>query len=725
MLQAILTTLVAGVTRMTNQESATYFMDYVGDVATKRHFATIHPSTKLVSTFYGSMNEVKSRLAAANDCGAGVFTTLNPLLGANRRASEVVSVHGLLLDLDGADLDPVLAVMPAPHMVIETSPKRYHVHWMVHDCPLNQFKECQVALARRFDGDPAVCDLPRLVRIPGFMHQKLDKTTGKLSDPFTSHIIAQHQGSSYSLSELFKPIGDVPTSIDAWASQGRFDPKADVSEGGRNTALTQHCGRLINKGLSERDALATLTKWNRAHCIPPLADDEVDRTFASILKADAANKTPVKAVVEQLNEQHAIVSVEGKLRVLKEGPMGVSYSSVADFHSYYLNRPKLDGKPATKVWMSHANRRTYEGLIFDPACRKVYANHYNLWQGFAVEPMKGDCSLYLALIRDVICCGNEQYYNYLLSWMAHAVQHPEELPGVAVVLMGGRGVGKGFAIQPFGRLFGPHFAALNTRESFIGRFNAHMQDKLVVFADEVFWSGDKAQEGALKTMITEHRRPYEAKGLPLVELDNFARVIMATNDTWAVPAGHDERRFCVLEVSSVHQQDTAYFGAIDRQMRTGGDSALLHILLHRDLSGFNVRDVPQTNALASQKLKSLDALETWWHDCLDDGSIGFCDDEGRFLGLHRAFMGTSDSECWPRFAATKGLYDAYTAHSKSMGRRYPLPSSEFGKQFSRLAKVSRTRPTVRGSRVNGYDLPSLSDARQDFCHFLGHKLAWG
>jgi hypothetical protein len=212
----------------------------------------------------------------------------------------------------------------------------------------------------------------------------------------------------------------------------------------------------------------------------------------------------------------------------------------------------------------------------------------------------------------------------------------------------------------------------------MGRFNAHMQDKIVVFADEVFWSGDKSQEGALKTMITEHRRPYEAKGLPLVELDNFVRVCMATNEIWAVPAGHDEPRYCVLEVSGVHKQDTAYFGAMDRQMRLGGDSALLHMLLELDLTDFDVRDVPQTNALASQKLKSLDPLETWGHDWLDEGSIGFCDDEGRLLGFHRTFMGKSDSGCWPRFAATQALYDAYTAHSKSMGRRYPLPSSEFG-----------------------------------------------
>ena len=107
-----------------------------------------------------------------------------------------------------------------------------------------------------------------------------------------------------------------------------------------------------------------------------------------------------------------------------------------------------------------------------------------------------------------------------------------------------------------------------------------MQDKLIVFTDEVFWSGDKAQEVTLKTMITECQRPYEAKGLPLIELDNFARVVMATNDTWTIPGGHDERRFLVLEVNSAHQQVSAYFGVIDRQMRSVGNSALLHMLLN-------------------------------------------------------------------------------------------------------------------------------------------------
>ena len=48
---------------------------------------------------------------------------------------------------------------------------------------------------------------------------------------------------------------------------------------------------------------------------------------------------------------------------------------------------------------------------------------------------------------------NQILYDYLLRWMARAVQQPA-LPGeVAVVLRGGRGVGKGMFVKEFGYLF--------------------------------------------------------------------------------------------------------------------------------------------------------------------------------------------------------------------------------------------------------------------------------
>jgi hypothetical protein len=71
-----------------------------------------------------------------------------------------------------------------------------------------------------------------------------------------------------------------------------------------------------------------------------------------------------------------------------------------------------------------------------------------------------------------------------------------------------------------------------------------------------------------------------------------------------IPAGADARRYFVLGVSDAKKQNHGYFAAIARLMDAGGREALLHHLLDRDLSSFNIRDVPQTDALADQKAHS-------------------------------------------------------------------------------------------------------------------------
>ena len=43
----------------------------------------------------------------------------------------------------------------------------------------------------------------------------------------------------------------------------------------------------------------------------------------------------------------------------------------------------------------------------------------------------------------------------------------------------------------------------------VGNFNAHLRDKLLVFADEAFWAGDKRAEDQLKAMVTEENNIVE------------------------------------------------------------------------------------------------------------------------------------------------------------------------------------------------------------------------
>lgn len=320
---------------------------------------------------------------------------------------------------------------------------------------------------------------------------------------------------------------------------------------------------------------------------------------------------------------------------------------VEDIHDYALGRPRLTKmsleqfakgfenqyvqvgedangnakfKTAGNWWRGHARRRQYETIVFAPE-RQVPNNVYNLWKGFGVQAAPGRCALFLDHVCDNVCAGDETYFKYLMGWMARAVQSPGTTGEVAIVLRGGRGVGKSFFAKVFGRLFGRHFMQVSNSSHLIGNFNSHLRDLVVLFADEAFYAGDKRHESILKTLVTEEMMAIEAKGVDIETSPNYIHLIMAANDVHVIPAGGNERRFFVLDVSKEHQQDTSYFGKIVEQLDDGGYEALLHALLTHDIEDFEVRRVPQTEALHEQKLLSLNVDEEWWYQKLVEGVV--------------------------------------------------------------------------------------------------------
>ena len=134
----------------------------------------------LTQIFHDTFEECKAELERLNEDGAGVFVTVCKTDGSGRKKENIVAVRAVFLDLDGEPLPESWPI--EPHFIIETSLGRWHCYWLLEGgVPLDRFTETQKAIARMFNGDPVVCDLSRVMRIPGFIHQK--------KKPFLSHII--------------------------------------------------------------------------------------------------------------------------------------------------------------------------------------------------------------------------------------------------------------------------------------------------------------------------------------------------------------------------------------------------------------------------------------------------------------------------------------------------------------------------------------------------------
>lgn len=417
--------------------------------------------------------------------------------------------------------------------------------------------------------------------------------------------------------------GDWPDYDDRYGTQSRSE------------RLYAVCCELVRCGVDDATIYAVVTDpdWRISESVLDKGSGVERYALRQIARA---REFAVDPLLAELNSRYAVIqNIGGKCRVVQEvethGRMALTHITFGDFRNALCNRKKEytfeddNGKTQTKTvmlgdwWLHHPMRRQYERIIFEPG--KDEPGCYNLWHGYAVDAIPGDCDLFLDHLRDNICSGDEDHYAYLIRWLARTVQRPDEPGHTAVVLRGRQGTGKSFFVEQFGALFGRHYLAVSNSKHLIGHFNAHLQDCIVLFGDEAFYAGDKKHSSVLKTLITESHITIERKGVDATPSKNCVHLLMASNEDWVVPAGFDDRRFFVLDVSAERACDTAYFVAIKKQMDAGGREALLHYLLNLNIAGFEVRNVPKTEALQTQKTMSLDPEREWWFSILRNGRL--------------------------------------------------------------------------------------------------------
>jgi len=127
----------------------------------------------------GTLAQYWEQLARLNRQGYGVFVQVNqsaaPLAQSGK---DITRVRALFADFDQASestLPRLLDDLLPPSLIIESSPNKWHAYWLLEDgLPLDEFKPLQQAIAVSLGSDPAICDLPRVMRLVGFWHHKCE-----------------------------------------------------------------------------------------------------------------------------------------------------------------------------------------------------------------------------------------------------------------------------------------------------------------------------------------------------------------------------------------------------------------------------------------------------------------------------------------------------------------------------------------------------------------------
>lgn len=118
----------------------------------------------------GALANLWPWVQAVQEQGAGVFCTVNATPYGWRRAVDVETIRALFCDFDGKEPPPWHL---QPSIVVQSGHGK-HAYWLVNDCPVSGFSEAQKRLALHYGSDLKVHDLPRVMRLPGTLHQKDD-----------------------------------------------------------------------------------------------------------------------------------------------------------------------------------------------------------------------------------------------------------------------------------------------------------------------------------------------------------------------------------------------------------------------------------------------------------------------------------------------------------------------------------------------------------------------
>ena len=355
-------------------------------------------------------------------------------------------------------------------------------------------------------------------------------------------------------------------------------------------------------------------------------------------------------------------------------------------------------------FMTSPSTICYDGVEFNP--KGSSGNYLNLWVGPTIKPTKGQWKKIKKFLFKIICDGDKRAYKYLLKYLAHALQHPEEKPGVMIILLGGQGTGKGTFGKIVQSIWSATFLQTNNIDTVTGTFNAALERSFWIFLDEALFFGNRRASDALKSVVTETFIQINEKYQPARQIQSCHRFIAATNAEHFKNTERDDRRDFTLRLSEDHKGDHDYWKRLNNEIENGGVEAMAHDLLAMDLSDFNVRIKPETEELLEQKLLSLPPILLWWYTCLEQGSL---DGAGH----------------WSNFVATATIIEQIVEFTGGKMHRIPDPRA-VKKELSKVCPSAHMKQKMeRHDRSRGYILPTLHQARIEFENYIGSSMKWG
>lgn len=501
-------------------------------------------------------------------------------------------------------------------------------------------------------------------------------------------------------------------------SDGRTATVREVLE---NPDRYNHCSLADPFEGRSYGASTAIYYWN--HGENPVIYSQAHGGHTYFLKQEYHDKEPWEEELEEMvadfNQLYFFSMIQGKSVLISKRYdeqlkcERTIYTSIGGCRDLMRNRliqtgVKVTSREVTPIfknhldaWLSHVDRLSYEhGVVFDPS-GITDEKQYNLWTGYPIDPLEGSCETILTFISEIICSGNDEHYEYVLNWLARAIQKPQDIGEVALVLRGKKGCGKTTLGEVMRRIFGNNYLLIDDPNLLTRGFNAHLRECVFAVADEAVFAGDKRTGGKLKSQITSTTMNLERKGYDVEVVPSRLTLVIISNEDHIVDASGDERRYFTLEVSNEFIGNRDYFHSLYSAIKGDEVRCFFNMMMGLDLSLFNHRDIPYSAELNIQQALSLKPIDLW-----------LCE-----IG-HRGYIYDSDLKeltTWHDFVSMDLLMksiDSYNRQKKVSS--YDIATrQQVGKKLKGMFSKGRKKNLIIGERVTDAFMAKLADTSKE------------
>jgi putative DNA primase/helicase len=340
---------------------------------------------------------------------------------------------------------------------------------------------------------------------------------------------------------------------------------------------------------------------------------------------------------------------------------------------------------AVKAWLQSPERRMVkpEELQFEPG-RDLEPPCINLFDGFQMQPRKGDCRAILELLQ-YLCSesastpeGCAAVCAWVLRWLALPLQRPGAKMRSALVFHGPQGAGKNLLFEVVAAIYGKYSLVVG-QDQLEDKFNDWASMKLFLIGDEVVARQELYHhKNKLKAFITGETIQINAKMMPLRTEANHCNVVFLSNEQQPLALEPGDRRYMVVYTPPRDEQ--GLYARVADCLANGGREAFFDFLLTMPMQDFDEFQIPpMTRAKA-------DLIE---------------------LGLrpHERFVREWVTGFLPlplRVCSTEQLYRAFTRWAQATGERFPPPQVVFSKGVEKAGRGKlRCHPIKLDQGQNG------------------------